>query len=70
MRFLTNSVAEIFEVELEGPWGTDPGWGAKFDSEIGDFIPDWSEIPKATLAQGTLNLAFMSSCIKAIFPIK
>jgi len=46
MRFLTNSVAEIFEVELEGPWGTDPGWGAKFDSEIGDFIPDWEGFTK------------------------
>ena len=40
MRFLTNNVAEIFEVELEGSWGTDPGWGAKFDFEIGDFILD------------------------------
>jgi hypothetical protein len=46
MRFLTNSVAEIFEVELEGPLGTDPVWGAKFDPEIGDFIPDWEGFAK------------------------
>ena len=46
MRFVTNSVAEIFEVELEGPWGTNPGWGAKFDYEMGDFIPDWEGFTK------------------------
>ena len=46
IRFLTNSVAEIFEVELGRPLGTDPGWGAKFDSEIGDFIPDWEGFTK------------------------
>jgi len=46
MRLLTNSVSEIFEVEREGPWGTDSGRGAKFDSEIGDFIPDWEGFTK------------------------
>ena len=46
MRFVMNSVAEIFEVELERPWRTDPGWGAKFDSEIGDLIPDWEGLTK------------------------
>jgi hypothetical protein len=46
MRFLTNTVPEIFKVKLEGPWGPDPGWGAKFDSEIGDFIPDWEGFTK------------------------
>jgi hypothetical protein len=46
MRFLANSVAEIFEVELEGPWGTDPRWSAKFESEIANFIPDWEGFTK------------------------